>query len=155
MAGTLLLVFRMLSPVVGNKQLTLMFADLRYARLVPVTREVPREHWHRDALKTLVQALVDGPVNNDTLPVVPAETRILGCWQDGKTAWIDFDRNIFLGLADAADAEVLCAYGIVNTIIKNLPDIERVQILVEGAPRQTLRGLTRVVQPLEPRTDLE
>ena len=78
MAGTLLLVLRLLSPVVGNKHLTLMFADLRYGRLVPVSREVPREHWHRDALKTLVRALVDGPINNDTLPVVPAGTRVLG-----------------------------------------------------------------------------
>lgn len=155
MAGTVFLILRLLSPVIGNKHLTLMFADFGYKKLVPVTREVPRELWHRNALTTLVRALVDGPMNNDTLPVVPAGTRVLGCWQDGSTAWVDFDRNVFLGLADTADAEVLCAYGIVNTITKNLPDIERVQILVEGAPRQTLRGLTRVLQPLEPRQDLE
>ena len=155
MGVSVLLVIRLLSPVIGNRQLTLMFADFGYRRLVPVVREVPREQWHREPLKTVVRALVDGPMDNDTLPVVPPGTRLLGCWQEGSTAWVDFDRGVFLGLADTADAEILAAYGIVNTITRNLPDIERVQILVEGAPRQTLRGLTRVSQPLEPRPDLE
>jgi spore germination protein GerM len=155
MAGTVFLVMRLMSPVIGNKQVTLMFADFGHRRLVPVTREISKEHWHRDPLKTLVRALVDGPVNNETLPVVPLGTRLLGCWQEGATAWVDFGRGLFLGLADTADAEILAAYGIVNTIINNLPEVKQVQILVEGSPRQTLRGLTRVGQPLEYRADLE
>lgn len=155
MAASALLVIRLHSPVIGNRQLTLMFADFRYRTLVPVVREVPREHWHRDPLRTVIQALLDGPMNNDTLPVIPPGTKLLGCWQEGSTAWVDFDRTIFLGLSDVADAEVLAVYGIVSTIVRNVPDIERVQILVEGAPRQTLRGLTRVWQPLLPRPDLE
>ena len=155
MAGTVLVIARLASPVIGQRGITLMFANFGYKKLVPVAREIDRAEWHRDALTTLMRALVDGPQNNDTLPAVPPGTRLLGCWRAGAVAWVDLGRGLFLDLADNADAEILAVYGIVNTVVRNLPDIERVQILVEGAPLSTLRGLTRVSQPLAARPDLE
>ena len=155
MVATVFVVARLASPVVGQRGITLMFADFGYRKLVPVAREIDRAAWHRDPLRAVMRALVDGPQNNDTLPVVPPGTKLLGCWRSGSMAWVDLGRGLFLDLADNADAETMAVYGIVNTVIRNVPDIERVQILVEGAPLVTLRGLTRVSGPLAARSDLE
>jgi spore germination protein GerM len=155
MFGIVFIVIRLSSPTIGNKTLSLMFANLGYSSLRPVSQEVRRELWYRDPLKTVVRALMDGPINNETLPVIPAGTKLRACWRAGDIAYVDFGRDFFLGLAEEAEAEVLAVYGLVNTIAENIPEIKKVQILIDGAPRITLRGLTRVYQPLTPRRELE
>ena len=154
-SGLVLLVFRLSSPVIGHKNVKLMFAHFGYSALRPVEQEVRRELWHRDPLATVVRALMDGPVDNDSLPVIPAGTKLHACWHAGGIAYVDFGREFFLGLAEEAEAEVLAVYGLVNTIVENIPEMKKVQILIDGAPRVTLRGLARVYQPLSPRRELE
>ena len=155
MAGAVWLVVRLASPVIGHKSVRLMFADFGYRALVPVDREVQRELWYRDPLTVLVRALMDGPMDNDTLPVIPSRTKLHACWRIDNVAYVDFGREYFLGLAEEAEAETLAVYGLVNTIVYNISGVDKVQILIDGAPRVTLRGFSRVAQALTPRHDLE
>jgi len=155
MFGVVMLGRHASSPVIGHKNVQLMFARFGYRALHPVEREIDREIWHRDPLTALVRALMDGPVSNDSLPVIPAGTKLNACWRAGDIAYVDFGREFFLGLAEEADAEILAVYGLVNTIVLNIPELAKVQILIDGAPRATLRGLSRVAQALPPRRELE
>jgi hypothetical protein len=155
MFGAVLLVERLTSPVIGHKSVQLMFADFGYTALVPVDREIQRELWHRDPLAALVRALMDGPMDNDSLPVIPPGTKLHAIFRADDIAYIDFGQELFLGLAEEAEAETLAVYGLVNTITHNISEIRRVQILIDGAPRATLRGLSRIAQALTPRRDLE
>ncbi|MDR2734993.1 MAG: GerMN domain-containing protein [Spirochaetota bacterium] len=155
MLGVGLLVNRMTSPVLGHKNVRLFFASFGYSSLQPADREINRELWRQDPLRAVVRALMDGPMNNDSLPVIPPSAKLNGCWLAGDIAWIDLSSELFLGLAEEADAELLAVYGLVHTVAANIPEVKKVQILIDGAPRATLRGLTRISQALHPRKDLE
>lgn len=155
MLGIGLLISRLTSPVLGHKSVRLFFADFGYHSLHPVDREISRELWHQDPLRAVVRALMDGPMNNDSLPVIPAAAKLNGCWLEGDIAWLDLSSELFLGLAEDADAELLAVYGLVNTITANIPEVKKVQILIDGSPRATLRGVTRISQALFPRKELE
>jgi len=155
MLGIGLLINRVTSPVLGHKNVQLFFANFGYRSLCSVNRAVDRELWHQDPLRAVVRALMDGPMNNDSLPVIPATAKLNGCWLAGDIAWLDLSSEFFLGLADDADAELLAVYGLVNTITANIPEVKRVQILIDGSPRATLRGVTRISQALFPRKELE
>jgi spore germination protein GerM len=154
MLGIGLLINLIMSPVLGQKNVQLFFASFGYRSLYPVDRDIDREAWHQDPLKAVVRALMDGPVNNDCLPVIPAATKLNACWLANDIAYIDLGSELFLGLAEEADAELFAVYGLVNTIAANISEVKQVQILIDGAPRTTLRGLTRIAQALSPRKDL-
>ena len=45
--------------------------------------------------------------------------------------------------------EITTTYAIVNSFISNLKGINRIQLLVEGQPAQTLNGLINIYKPIE------
>jgi hypothetical protein len=57
-------------------------------------------------------------------------------------------------LVENADAELMAVYSLVQTITANLSRVNKVQIIIEGVPLRTLRGITRIQYPLEARNDL-
>lgn len=154
MAGCAWLVVQGVATEVRTETLRLSFADFGYRRLVTIDRTVPRSPAPLAKLERVVRELLGGPVSNDTLPVLPQDARLLGCWIRGAVAYVDLSRQAVAGLADAADAEILAVYALVHSICANVPGIERVQLLVEHVPVPTWRGLTRTLTPLRPRPDL-
>lgn len=153
-ACCLMLVIQWVNQSLTFSSIRLYFADFSFHRLVPSQRNVRTPSGTLKKLKTVVDELIAGPVSNDTLPAIPGTTRLRGHWISGNTAFLDFSRQLFLDLPDNADAEIVAVYAIVNTVVENVPGISKVQILVEGVPVRTLRGLTRVLTPLTPRRDL-
>lgn len=150
MAGSLLLSGR------GRLDITLYFSNLSRTGLVAVERNIPEPDGKTALAEQIVKELVYGPVDNAVLPTLPPRLKITGVWLSGTTAYVDFGRRFLLDIAGdtAAKAEELSVYSVVNTLTANISGIEKVQILVEGVPVRTVRGLTRTEKPLFPREGL-
>ncbi len=58
------------------------------------------------------------------------------------------------GMGGGSSEELLAVYAIVNSVVLNVLEIERVGILVGGEPVQTLNGHIDLTRPLPPNIDL-
>jgi hypothetical protein len=154
MAGSCFVLYRLLLVPSERRDLVLFFSDFRQERLRAAVRTVANPADDAALLRILMQELSYGPVANDTLPSLPAGTVLLGAWIHNNTAYVDFSRELYLGLGTEGRAEYLVVYSIVTTVCRNLPSIKNVRILVAGGTLPTLRGLTRIDGPLQPRADL-
>ena len=98
-------------------------------------------------LKRAMETLVAGPKSPDLVAVLPKATQVKSVAVIDKTAFVDFSREIAKrGYAGSA-TEILAVGAIVNTLTE-FPDVERVQILVEGKRVSTLFGHLDVYDPL-------
>lgn len=94
----------------------------------------------------VLQELIAGPKDPNLKPVLPQNVRVLGVKVEKGLATVDFSREI-THLNVGSRGEVLVLAAIANTLTK-LPEIERVQILVEGKKIETLAGHVDITQPL-------
>ncbi len=98
-------------------------------------------------LKRAMEALVAGPKSSELVAVLPKATQVRGVAVSDKTAYVDFSREIAKrGFAGSA-TEILAVGAIVNTLTE-FPEVEKVQILVEGKRVSTLFGHLDVYDPL-------
>lgn len=154
MAGSCFSLYKLLLAPSVRRDLVLFFSDFRQERLRSATRTVAAPANEEALLRKIMQELCFGPVSNDTLPSIPPGTVLLGSWIHNGTAYVDFSRELYMGLGSEGRAEYLAVYSIVTSVIRNMPGIRNVRILVEGGTLPTLRGLTRIDGPLVPRPDM-
>lgn len=65
-------------------------------------------------------------------------------------AYVDFNSALAENHPGGALPEQATVYAIVNSLAYNLPEIERVKILVGGIEKETLAGHTLLILPIEP-----
>lgn len=94
----------------------------------------------------VLQELIAGPKDPSLKPVLPQNVRVLGVKVEKGLATVDFSQEI-TRLSVGSRGEVLVLAAIANTLTK-LPEIERVQILVEGRKVESLAGHVDITQPL-------
>jgi len=89
----------------------------------------------------LLAGLLQGPEGADLVSPIPKGTRLLHLFvTEEGTAYVDFSSELSASHPGGVAAEGLTLYAIVNTLILNLKEIERVQIMIEGKPQATLAG---------------
>lgn len=90
--------------------------------------------------RAIIDALLRGPQNGmmRSIPVT-AELNALYITQN-KTAFVDFSREIRENHPGGSQMEYLTVYSIVNSLVLNIQEIEKVKILVEGQEAETLAG---------------
>ena len=81
---------------------------------------------------------------------LPHGTRLIGLSVKDSTAYADFSSELAAGHQGGSSGEIQAVYSIVNTIAMNIPEIKRVQILIEGRSVNTLAGHIDISQPLTP-----
>lgn len=109
------------------------------ARKVSIRAGTPAEE-ARGAVTALLE-------NNETLPY---GTRLIGLSVKDSTAYADFSAELAANHQGGSSGEIQTIYSIVNTIALNIPEIKRVQILIEGRSEKTLAGHIDISQPLSP-----
>ena len=93
------------------------------------------------AIEAILEALLEGPHDSKLASTVPAGTQLLHLFvTDDGTAYVDFSQELSLSHPGGVTAERLTLYGIVNSLVLNLDEVERVQLLLEGRPAPTLAG---------------
>lgn len=143
-------------PVTGPAGTTatvvLFFGD-GATHLVREARQVASCETKTDCLRTLLEELFSGPLG-DGEAVLPEWTVINSIQPQDDLAVVDLGKDFADSLAPGSLAEMLAVYAIVNTICTNLPEIQRVQITLDGNRQVHLRHLD-LSGPLEPDYSLE
>ena len=104
-----------------------------------------------DRAKQILADLISGPITELALHAVPPGTQLRQVYVlDNGTAYIDFSSELKRGLTGGSAEELFAVYSIVNSVTLNIPEIERVGILINGKSIETLNGHLDLRRPLPP-----
>lgn len=96
-------------------------------KLVPISREIPKENTHENIIKSLIT----GPVTGEfVLPTINPETKLRSIKVTEKIATVDLSSNI-RETANIKVPEKEIAYSVINTLLL-LPDIDSVAFKING-----------------------
>jgi hypothetical protein len=125
----------------GSRVVTLFFADEEGEGLVHETREVAIGQELSKQIEQIVNALLDGPQHGG-VSTIPAGTRLLDAFFDAEaaTVYLDFTSELITGHPGGSSAEYYTIAAIVRTVSENAPEVQAVQILVEGSQIDTIGG---------------
>lgn len=135
---------------------TLYFAGAEEDLLVPYPVEVEIGKDNVDTLRNLLAALIAGPKGEGYAPVIPKGTKLRVTFPgpDG-VAYVDFDETLRDDHPGGAWAELMTAYGVASTVVKNFPDLfDRVVLLIGGQEAQSIAGSLAITGPLRVREEL-
>ena len=141
------------APAAGVPRIT---ATLHYGApdgqgLVAVRREVPLAEAAVPQGRAILDALLTDAAPEPYVQLIPDGTTIRAFYvTDRGDAFVDFGPEIVSSHPGGSFAELLTVYAIVNTITANLPNVQRVQILINGAEADTLAGHVDLRRPLTP-----
>lgn len=111
--------------------------------LVAEVRRLPNQKAGRsveERAEALVLQLIQGPGKGSMLvPTFPKGTRLRSVRVQEGVAWIDFSRELREGFWKGSRSEELTLYSLVNTLTE-IPEIDAVQILIEGEPASSIGG---------------
>ena len=98
---------------------------------------------------TIVRALIKGP-QKGLLKTIPADTQLKALYitPDG-TCYVDLSEAVRENHPGGSKSELLTIFSMVNSLVLNVPEIERVQILIEGDHAPTLAGHIDLLQPIK------
>ena len=129
------------------REVILYFGAEDGAHLVAEGREIEDCLVEEDCLRETVQALLDGPVG-DLTPILPSHAVLNSLTVSGSLVQLDFGPGLISGHPGGTQSELLTVYGLADTLAANFPHLRQVQILVEGAPVDTLKGHVDLRQPV-------
>lgn len=88
----------------------------------------------------IVSALIKGP-QKGLMNTIPADTRLNALYiaPDG-TCYVDLSAAVGKNHPGGSKPELLTVYSIVNSLVLNVPEVESVQILIDGNETPTLAG---------------
>jgi spore germination protein GerM len=132
-----------------GEDLSLWFASRQEDALVLEKRRVPPNQSIIERAKVSLQELIAGP-QSAALRTVPAEVKIREVFMDDQgTAYIDFSESLSQNHPGGPWAEMLTLRSIMQTLVTNVPEIKRVQILIGGREVETLAGHLDIRRPLD------
>jgi spore germination protein GerM len=134
---------------VPGEELSIWFASRQEDALVSEKRRVPPTPTPVDRAKASLQELIVGP-KGDALRTISAEVNIRELFLDNQgTAYVDLNEAISQTHPGGPWAEMLTLRSIMQTLVANVPEIKRVQILIEGREVETLAGHVDIRRPLD------
>ena len=100
-----------------------------------------------------VEALMAGTEKKGLANVFPKKAKLLQVTISGKVAKVDFSRELQKNFVGGSTGEEMLVGSVVNTLTE-FPEIQKVQILVDGQEVETLSGHMDLSQPLPRMTEL-
>ena len=142
-----------LAPL-SSLEITVYFPSQNAPVLVPETREIFDTASPVDRAKQILADLISGPSESiGAYPALPPGTRLRQVYVlEGGIAWVDFTADLKNGLGGGTHNELLAVYAVVNSLALNLPEIQRVGILIDGRVSKTLGGHLDLSRPLPANT---
>jgi len=126
----------------GSRTVTLFFADENDPELVTETRQVAIGRDFPTQVRQVIRALAAGPEMPGHVSTIPEGTELLGAFF-GPTdfiVYLDFSGELVAGHPGGSTAEYFTVSAIMKTISENFPEVQAVQILVEGSQVGTIAG---------------
>lgn len=137
------------APAVPRIQAKLFFASEDGLRLVATEREVPLAEGVVAQARALVDAQLSAEAPDPLARTVPEGTTLRGLYLSSRNeVFVDLDGAVRSKHPGGSLNELLTVYAIVNAITVNLPDVQEVQLLIDGHEVDTLAGHVDLRQPL-------
>ena len=112
-----------------------------------LTAEISQLNKDSLLMQRAMETLIAGPKNKKLWPVLPAETKVRSVVVKDKIAQADFSAELKAKKGGGSTEEILAVSAIVYTLTE-FPEVERVQILIEGKIVATLYGHMDLGEPL-------
>lgn len=100
--------------------------------------------------RQVVEALLDGPEDSGLLATMPAGTGIVNISVKNNICYVNFDSDFLTG--DLTVSPYVTIYSLVNSLTE-LPNINKVQIMVDGDSSDTFRSVIPLDAPFERNLD--
>ncbi len=112
-----------------EKFVTLYFTDKNGINLYSETRKATMTD--NSLEKTIVNELIRGPVSNDYVRTFSDSTQLISAETTEGVCFVNFSGGFLSDMGEGAYNEKSAVYSVVNSLTR-LPDIEKVQILIDG-----------------------
>ncbi len=118
----------------------LYFANKENTFLIAEERQLSHSKDPVEFGKIIVKALIDGPKKN-LMQTLPKETKLRAFFTTHeKTAYVDLSEAVRDNHPGGSQTELNTIYSIVNSLVLNIPQIEKVKVLIGGRESETLAG---------------
>lgn len=133
----------------SRKQLTLKvyYPDEAATHLVAVDRAVDVPDG-KDKYTAAVETIIQEPTESNLVAIFPKATQIRSVSVNGDLVTVDFDGSIQRTFSGGSTGEELLVGSLVDTLT-DFPEINRVQILVDGNNVESLAGHMDISKPFE------
>ena len=130
-----------------TQTVTLYFPSFAQGKLQPETRALAMASAPADRVRQVVLALIEGSRHGQGRALAAsADLRAVFLTHDG-TAYLDFSSATLAGFNPGIKSETLAVYSIVDSLTGNLPEVKRVQFLVQGQEADTFNGHADLTAP--------
>ena len=137
------------TPAVPRIKANLFYASEDGQRLVAVEQEVPLAEGPVAQARAVVEAQLTAPAPANLAGTIPQGTTLRGLYLSTlNEAFVDLDATVRDKHPGGSLNEMLTIFTIVNAVTTNLPDIQSVQILIDGREVDTLAGHVDLRRPL-------
>lgn len=131
----------------NHEKIKLYFSNQDTSELVEEEREVevnPNQH----LAKYIMEQLIVGPRDSNHLATVPPETKIKDIKVKDGVCYVDLSEEFITKHTGGSFSESITIYSIVNSLTE-IPEIKKVQFLIEGQKRQEFTGHVDFSKPFE------
>jgi len=120
--------------------------------LTPEPRNIALPQSNAAAIPVVVRELIRGPAAATSLRLFPQDTVVRGAYLlPGGTVVVDLGGpTLTEGWGTGSHQELMAVYSLVQTLTANFADAQRVRILVNGAPAETLAGHVSLMKSFTP-----
>ena len=132
--------------VVAERDVTLYFASPDASHLISTTTRIGCVD-ELSCLREVVESLIRGPLN-DTLPVIPHRAHLQNLQIEEDLVILDFDSQFIEGHLGGSQGELLTVYALTNSVAVNFSHLRQVQITINGATVDTLKGHVDLRRPV-------
>lgn len=134
-----------------TRSVTVYFGTPSAEGFVAETREIATSKSIEQFVKYLIGELIGGPKSSENVPVMPDGAELLQVFwlEETQTLILDFNRAFKENHPGGSAGEHLTLGAILKTLSANLPQVAKVQFLVEGSTLETLAGHYALDEPLD------
>lgn len=131
-----------------QRKITVYFPNKTGEKLLPAKRKIKGEA----PVEEMVSLILEGPDETERADGMvrpfPKGVKLLGVAVRDKVARVDFSAELTKEFQGGSTGEIMLASSLVNTLTK-CPEIEKVQVLVEGKEIGSLSGHLDFSEPME------
>lgn len=121
------------------------FSDANAEYLVPELRTVEAG---KSPAVGIIEELIKGPARSDLTRTIPEGTQLISLEINNGVAYVNFSREFKENHWGGSAGETMTLYSVIDSLTE-LPEIKKVQFLIEGNKTETLAGHYDILNPME------
>ena len=132
---------------VETVRITLFFSDSNEGKLHPEERDIPKPAEPGAFLRALFEELARGPTRRGLIGVLPPRIQLRnGFLMPSGEVVLDLAVDSSLSFGSAEELSIVSS--LVDTTLQNVANTERVRILINGEPAESLGGHVDLTRPM-------